>query len=360
MGYELLGGLVEEREEPARAAAREAEEESGWRPIGEPEHLIGFKPLPGQVTAPTDVYLWRQAVRRWGSRPIRRKSAGSNGYRSAGFWSWLNGASYWGGRAGSLAVLCRLPNCGRCSAVRRGWVVRASPTPSVRSAWTPRPAVAGWLIRGPPGPHSLRSAWPTRSGERWTSAGVGHDLLVTVGVSRGGNAQQGDFGESWLQAVAASCGLLHGRPATLDFEKADVQLTYRGVIEDTYNPTVKVQVKTAIGLRVTDDDFVAYDLDVHTYDVLRRRDHSVRRVLVVIALPADGARIQLTDDGTLLLGRGAWLSLEGAPPTDNTSTIVVRLPLSNTLDEDGLYKMLKTCGVRSSTPVPDFDVWEEA
>lgn len=60
-GYELLGGLVDDGEEPAKTAAREAAEESGWRPVGEPEHLIGFEPLPGQVTAQTDVYLWRSA-----------------------------------------------------------------------------------------------------------------------------------------------------------------------------------------------------------------------------------------------------------------------------------------------------------
>ncbi|MBA0125549.1 NUDIX domain-containing protein [Haloechinothrix sp. YIM 98757] len=62
-GYELLGGLVEDGEEPAATAAREAAEESGWRPLGEPEPLIGFEPLPGQVTAPVDVYLWRGAER---------------------------------------------------------------------------------------------------------------------------------------------------------------------------------------------------------------------------------------------------------------------------------------------------------
>lgn len=60
-GYELFGGMVEAGEHPARTAAREAAEESGWRPVGEPEHLISFEPLPGQVTAQIDVYLWRQA-----------------------------------------------------------------------------------------------------------------------------------------------------------------------------------------------------------------------------------------------------------------------------------------------------------
>ncbi len=62
-GYELLGGLVDAGEDAVATAAREAEEESGWRPRGEPEHLVSFEPLPGQVTAPIDVFLWRAADR---------------------------------------------------------------------------------------------------------------------------------------------------------------------------------------------------------------------------------------------------------------------------------------------------------
>jgi ADP-ribose pyrophosphatase len=62
-GYELLGGLVDAAEDAAVTAAREAEEESGWRPLGEPERLVSFEPLPGQVTAPVDVFLWRGAER---------------------------------------------------------------------------------------------------------------------------------------------------------------------------------------------------------------------------------------------------------------------------------------------------------
>lgn len=58
-GYELLGGLVEDGEDPAIAAAREAREESGWAPSGQPYKLITFEPLPGNLRAPVDVFLWR-------------------------------------------------------------------------------------------------------------------------------------------------------------------------------------------------------------------------------------------------------------------------------------------------------------
>jgi 8-oxo-dGTP pyrophosphatase MutT (NUDIX family) len=42
-------------------AARQVEEESGWRPQGEPQHLASFQPLPGMIDAPVDVFLWRGA-----------------------------------------------------------------------------------------------------------------------------------------------------------------------------------------------------------------------------------------------------------------------------------------------------------
>jgi ADP-ribose pyrophosphatase len=54
---------VDAGEDAAGTAAREAEEESGWRPVGEPERLVSFEPLPGQVTAPIDIFLWRGAER---------------------------------------------------------------------------------------------------------------------------------------------------------------------------------------------------------------------------------------------------------------------------------------------------------
>ena len=62
-GYELVGGLVEEGEDPVVTAAREVEEETGYRPVGEPERLAVFQPLPGIVDSPVHAFLWREVVK---------------------------------------------------------------------------------------------------------------------------------------------------------------------------------------------------------------------------------------------------------------------------------------------------------
>jgi hypothetical protein len=171
------------------------------------------------------------------------------------------------------------------------------------------------------------------------------------------NILQGDYGETWLRAVAAASGLLHGRPTTLDLEKADVELVRMGLWNGTWNPTVKVQVKTTANVRQEDGHFF-YDLDIGTYDVLRRDNETVRRVLAVFGLPKVGEKVRLLKNGTLLAGCGVWTSLEGCPPSLNKASQVVRLPAANTVDRRGLERMLETYGGRWSTPVSVIHPWE--
>jgi hypothetical protein len=111
-------------------------------------------------------------------------------------------------------------------------------------------------------------------------------------------------------------------------------------------------------LRHRPDGAFAYDLDVPTYNVLRRNNHLVRRVLVVVKVSVAGERVQLQEDGTLLVGEARWVSLEGREATTNAETLVVELPPGNTVDSDGLHRMLMSYGVRRSTPVPVEDPWE--
>ena len=54
--WELPGGYVDQAEDPAAAAARVVEEETGWRPSQRPELVMTFQPMIGNGDAPQDLY----------------------------------------------------------------------------------------------------------------------------------------------------------------------------------------------------------------------------------------------------------------------------------------------------------------
>jgi 8-oxo-dGTP pyrophosphatase MutT (NUDIX family) len=58
--WEVPGGYVDPGEDGAVAAAREVEEETGWRPRAV-EFLLTFQPVIGSADAPQDVYVARGA-----------------------------------------------------------------------------------------------------------------------------------------------------------------------------------------------------------------------------------------------------------------------------------------------------------
>ena len=61
-GWELPGGIVDGDELGSETAAREVEEETGWRP-GPMTHLLDFQPMIGMVDTPHKLYLADGAVR---------------------------------------------------------------------------------------------------------------------------------------------------------------------------------------------------------------------------------------------------------------------------------------------------------
>ena len=60
-GWEIPIGKVEEGESPADAAAREFEEETGWR-AGQLRHLIDVQPTPGLTNSEHRIYRADEAT----------------------------------------------------------------------------------------------------------------------------------------------------------------------------------------------------------------------------------------------------------------------------------------------------------
>ena len=89
------------------------------------------------------------------------------------------------------------------------------------------------------------------------------------------------------------------------------------------------------------DDAIRYDLRVTDYNRLVK-DEDVPRVLILFIMPDDDTQWLAQSPDELCLRKCAyWASLAGLPPSPNSSTVRVSIPLANVFDQDGLQEMFR-------------------
>jgi hypothetical protein len=137
---------------------------------------------------------------------------------------------------------------------------------------------------------------------------------------------------AYVTAVAATAGY-STQVVQDDFFGADAQVRDGAVL-------VEFQLK-ATASPILADDALKYDLDVPTYNKLRDAVRSAPGYLLVLVLPEDPIDWLAHSAEELAMRHcGYWLDLTGMPPTNNTSTIRLELPLANKMTVEKLQHIM--------------------
>jgi hypothetical protein len=135
---------------------------------------------------------------------------------------------------------------------------------------------------------------------------------------------------AYLQAVAARAGpsfAFRVYDYGVDITLGEVREVGGVYAETGFALDIQLRASTLAAVRVEE---VAFDLDVRTYDLLRREEVATTRILVLLVLPPDEGEWGRQTEAALELRRCAyWLSLRGQPPTVNTSSVRVVIPRAN-------------------------------
>ena len=145
--------------------------------------------------------------------------------------------------------------------------------------------------------------------------------------------QKERFSRAWLIAAAAAANFTY---AIVADDEHGVDMT----VHDSFG-TLDFQLK-ATSTPDLADGCLLHDLDVRTYNLLRSTSRSSYGVLALIVVGKDTAAWHSMDDnGTSLTRSAYYLPLFGMPPTTNTATVRLKVPLSNLLTADALKSLME-------------------
>jgi hypothetical protein len=151
-----------------------------------------------------------------------------------------------------------------------------------------------------------------------------------------GNDREEALSRAYIQAIAAGAGYI---VATMDFDRdgVDVEIKAGGAMR----PSLGLQLKATINLGTPVGGVFRYPLKRRNYDLLRLPTQ-VPRLLVVLDLPSDELEwLSITSDALILRRCAYWTSLAGALDTDNTGTVTITVPATNSFNIVSLRALME-------------------
>lgn len=157
---------------------------------------------------------------------------------------------------------------------------------------------------------------------------------------------ESELSYAYLHAVASNAGASCSMGTRHeDNSGVDAKLTGWGPFPNGGNRNevdIKVQLKATIKVPTVVGDFLSYSLSgIKQYNDLRAETVSTPRILVVLFLPSSASEwISHTDEALSLQKCAYWVSLRGAPASENTSSQTIYLPKSQRLDTQGITQLM--------------------
>lgn len=147
---------------------------------------------------------------------------------------------------------------------------------------------------------------------------------------------------SYVNAVAAICNF--GCEFTrIDMDSVDATITCNGSLapdSTIRSPEIKLQLKGTENLLLNAVGNYPFPLSVKNYDDLRANTLAPR-LLVVLNLPDERTNwVNHGIDDLILRKCAYWLSLKGAPNSNNTTNVTVHIPSGNIFSPDTLRELM--------------------
>lgn len=158
------------------------------------------------------------------------------------------------------------------------------------------------------------------------------------------NDIQSELSYAYLHAVASKIGAVcYLGNRHLDNMGVDALIRYRPKDPNAEDVNLDIQLKSKKQVpKITKNGFISYSLQgIDRYDDLRRVRGHVKCILIVLFLPENEEEwLEVNEDALLLRKCAYWVSLSGAPESENKEAQTVYIPSNQLLTPAALLELL--------------------